>query len=72
MIQINDKPASVGNSKNCQICGAKKAITLPYGPHNFCQEHFIFFFERRVKRTIKKYEMISNSDVVGIGVSGGK
>ncbi len=65
MIQIQNK-------SSCDLCPEKKAITLTYGPHNFCEKHFIYFFERRVKRTVRQYNMISKSDVVAIGVSGGK
>ncbi|RLE80283.1 MAG: TIGR00269 family protein [Thermoprotei archaeon] len=37
-----------------------------------CKEHFIEFFEKRVKRTVERYKMIEPSDRVAVAVSGGK
>lgn len=57
---------------NCDVCGKPAKATLPYGPHRFCAEHFIGFFERRVKRTTAKSDMVKYGEKIAIGVSGGK
>jgi uncharacterized protein (TIGR00269 family) len=49
-----------------------KIITLPYGPHHFCEEHFIQFFEKRVKKTINKNKLARFGETIAVGVSGGK
>ncbi len=53
----------------CGKCDRKAAIvsTKPY-----CKEHFIGYFENKVIATIKKFSLISKSDKVIVGSSGGK
>ncbi len=54
---------------NCSC--SKKAITnLLHGP--VCKSHFISYFEDKVFKTIKKYNLISRKDVICVAVSGGK
>jgi len=40
--------------KRCNICGKKAIVWLRYGPHIYCEKHFCEFFEKRVKRVVKK------------------
>lgn len=47
-------------------CG-KKAV-YP----NYCKEHFIEYFENKVKETIKKYKLLNKKDIVCVAASGGK
>ncbi|MBI5553158.1 MAG: TIGR00269 family protein [Candidatus Diapherotrites archaeon] len=56
----------------CQECGEPSVITLAYGPHYFCKKHFLHFFEKRVRKTIRVNRLIEPKDKVVVGVSGGK
>ena len=56
----------------CRICKAKAVISLRYANTAFCREHFIEFFERRVKNTIEKFGMIGKNEKIVVAVSGGK
>lgn len=47
-------------------------MRLRYANLALCRKHFIEYFERRVHRTIKKYDMIKKGDRVAVAVSGGK
>ncbi len=53
-------------------CPAEAKITLAYGPHHYCAEHFMDFFEHRVTKTVRKFKLLKRGEKVGIGVSGGK
>jgi len=57
---------------NCDKCEAKSKITLGYGPHHFCEEHFTKFFEARFKKTIRKYKLLKSGEKILVAVSGGK
>jgi uncharacterized protein (TIGR00269 family) len=39
---------------------------------SFCTKHFIDWFERRVKRTIREYALLKGARHIGVAVSGGK
>ena len=54
------------------MCSAEAMVLLPYGPHNYCHEHFIAFFEKRVSRTIRNYGLVKPNEKIAVGVSGGK
>lgn len=60
------------NADLCEQCGAKVAITLPYGPHYFCEKHFTKFFEDRFRKTIRKYKLFKPKEKLLIALSGGK
>ncbi len=68
------EPKNFKKAKNnlCDRCREKSAITLDYGPHKFCEKHFIYFFEQRVKKTIRKYSLIRPHEKILIALSGGK
>lgn len=53
-------------------CPAEAKMTLAYGPHHYCAEHFTEYFERRVTKTVRKFKLLKRGEKVGIGVSGGK
>ena len=63
---------STKNPKVCEICGKRTAISLPYGPHYFCEQHFTRFFENRIKKTIRKYSLIKPKEKILVALSGGK
>lgn len=58
--------------EKCVKCGKPAKITLSYGPHRFCTEHFNEFFEKRVRKTMRKYRLIKSKEKIAVGVSGGK
>ncbi|MAF37013.1 TIGR00269 family protein [archaeon] len=58
--------------QTCEKCGNASQITLNYGPHYYCKEHFTDFFERRVRKTIRKFGLIKPQEKLLVGVSGGK
>jgi len=60
------------NTKKCDKCGKEASITLGYGPHYFCENHFINFFENRFRKTIRKYNLIEQGEKILIALSGGK
>jgi uncharacterized protein (TIGR00269 family) len=47
-------------------------ITLPYGPHTFCQEHFEQFFEKRVRDVTRTHTFFEEGEKIAVAVSGGK
>jgi uncharacterized protein (TIGR00269 family) len=56
----------------CEQCNSKTVITLPYGPHYFCEKHFTKFFEDRFRKTIRKYKLFKPKEKLLIALSGGK
>lgn len=56
----------------CNRCTAESKIFLPYGSHNFCAEHFLEFFERRVRKTTRMNGLVKPHEKIAVGVSGGK
>jgi uncharacterized protein (TIGR00269 family) len=53
-------------SKNCIRCS--KAVYCS----DLCSQHFVDYFEKKVRRTINKFELFEKKDKVGVAVSGGK
>lgn len=37
-----------------------------------CKEHFVEYFENKVKKSIDKYKMLSKDEKILVAVSGGK
>jgi len=59
-------------TKICSKC-RKPAITfIRYNGTHLCRDHFIQYFERRVKKDIKKQGRTENKSRIGIAISGGK
>ena len=56
----------------CDKCNDNAIIYLAYGKHNFCKNHFNYFFEKRFKKTIREFKLIDQKDYLGIATSGGK
>jgi uncharacterized protein (TIGR00269 family) len=58
--------------KVCSKC-KKPAITfIRYNGMHLCKDHFIDYFERRVKKDIKKQGKTEGSCKIGVAISGGK
>jgi len=50
----------------CVKCG-KKAVQS-----GFCRSHFLSYFEQKVRKTIRRFRLISPKDKMAVAVSGGK
>ncbi len=50
----------------CKLCKNKGIYK------NFCERHFIEYFEDKVKLAIKRFKLLKKSDKVAVAVSGGK
>jgi len=58
--------------KICSKCN-KPAITfIRYNGTHLCKDHFIQYFEKRVKKDIKKQGKTDNKSKIGVAISGGK
>ena len=53
-------------------CGKKAIYFRRYSGQKFCEEHFIEYFENKVKKTIINKKMLKSNDRVGVALSGGK
>lgn len=62
---------SMKNMK-CHSCRKKAVIHLPNSEICLCEHHFIRYFERKVRKTIRINKMIGKKEKIGIAVSGGK
>ena len=59
-------------NKICSKC-KKPAITfIRYNGTHLCKDHFIDYFERRVKKDIKKQGKTEDKSKIGVAISGGK
>jgi uncharacterized protein (TIGR00269 family) len=56
---------------SCSKCGGSAAVYLPYGNENLCKKHFVESFEKRVRRTVREFDMIRKGDRIGAVVYGG-
>lgn len=56
----------------CHVCGRKAVYINPVNGRAYCREHFAKYFERKVRRTIRKYNMLKKNDHVVVATSGGK
>ena len=62
-----------GKTIFCDKCGNKKAIfKRQYSGERLCNKCFVESIDRKVKRTITKYNMFSRDDKIGVALSGGK
>lgn len=56
----------------CSYCSKEAVYLQRYSGKHFCKKHFTSFFEKKVRATIKKHQMLQSGDVVAIALSGGK
>ena len=56
----------------CKFCKEEAYITLSHPRMPLCKEHFIEYFERRVKRTIERYNLLKEDERILVAMSGGK
>ena len=57
------------NKTNC--CNEKPIIQLPAG-EKLCRNHFTGYFEGKVFRTIRQFELLDKEENLGVALSGGK
>ncbi len=55
---------------DCLKCQKPPVINLQHGP--LCKIHFIDYFEEKVFRTIRKFQLIDRNDKICVAASGGK
>ncbi len=56
----------------CRLCDSTAIAALPRHNSGFCRTHFIEFFQKQVRKAIRKYAMFSRKDRLLVCVSGGK
>ncbi|MEM0325976.1 MAG: TIGR00269 family protein [Desulfurococcaceae archaeon] len=56
----------------CSFCDKTAVYYNKVSKLAYCRAHFMEYFEKRVRKTIRKYGMISKDDHVLVAVSGGK
>lgn len=55
----------------CKKCQAEPVYILQ-NKRKLCKSCFITYFEKKVLKTIRKYDMLDKKDVLAVGLSGGK
>lgn len=58
--------------RSCSKCKNKAITYIRYNGTHLCKEHFIQYFEKRVKKEITKQGKFGNNKKIGVAVSGGK
>ncbi|WP_048163212.1 TIGR00269 family protein [Thermogladius calderae] len=56
----------------CSLCGRPAVYVNRVNKTAYCRQHFIEYFERKVKKTIRKYRMLGKTEHIVVAVSGGK
>ena len=54
------------------VCGKPALARVSYLGGHLCGEHFVEYFEARVKRTVERFGLVVPGDRVAVAVSGGK
>ncbi|WFO76073.1 TIGR00269 family protein [Desulfurococcaceae archaeon MEX13E-LK6-19] len=57
---------------NCSICGKPAVYISRVGGKAYCMKHFLEYFDKKVRRTIRKYRMFGEKEHIIVAVSGGK
>lgn len=59
-------------TKTCSKCKKPAVTFIRYNGTHLCNDHFIEYFERRVKKNIKKQGRTEGKSKIAVAVSGGK
>ena len=59
-------------TKTCSKCSKSAVTFIRYNGTHLCRDHFIQYFEKRVKKDIKKQGRTEDNCKIGIAISGGK
>ena len=59
-------------TRTCSKCKKPAVTFIRYNGTHLCKDHFIQYFEKRVKKDIKKQGKTEGNSKIGVAVSGGK
>ena len=59
-------------AETCNKCNKSAVTFIRYNGTHLCRDHFIQYFERRIKKDIKKQGKTEDNCRIGIAISGGK
>jgi len=59
-------------TKTCSNCKKPALTFIRYNGTHLCRDHFIKYFEKRVKKDIKKQGKTKNNSKIAVAISGGK
>ncbi len=59
-------------TKVCDKCRKNAVTFIRYSGAHLCKDHFVEFFEKRVKKDIKKQGKTENKSKIAVALSGGK
>ncbi|HII65493.1 TPA: TIGR00269 family protein [Candidatus Woesearchaeota archaeon] len=54
-----------------QCCDARAVMKLP-GGEKLCKTHFCAYFEAKVRKTIRQFDLLGEKERLGVAISGGK
>ncbi|UCD13929.1 MAG: TIGR00269 family protein [Thermoplasmatales archaeon] len=57
---------------SCIKCRKPSVTFIRYNGTHLCKNHFIEYFERRIKKDVKKHGKTNDNSKIGVAVSGGK
>ncbi|MFB6215683.1 MAG: ATP-binding protein, partial [Candidatus Aenigmatarchaeota archaeon] len=58
--------------EECSKCGEEAVIHREYEGRSLCDKHFSIDINKKVKRTIRKSDLVESGDKIAVGLSGGK
>ncbi|QQG38626.1 MAG: TIGR00269 family protein [Candidatus Woesearchaeota archaeon] len=56
----------------CKSCVEKPVIKLPNNNVQLCKNHYIKYFEKKILKTIRQFNLVEDGDHIGVAISGGK
>lgn len=56
----------------CSKCEEEAVITRDYEGRSLCDHHFSIDINKKIKRTIRKGDLVESGDTIAVGLSGGK
>ena len=56
----------------CNVCGRPAVYVNRAGGVALCERHFLQYFDKKVRRTLRRYDMLRPGDRIAVAVSGGK
>ena len=63
---------SSSDRMKCDLCSHEAVTLIRYNGSHLCEEHFISYVEKRVKKEIRKQIDVNSGDTIAVAVSGGK
>lgn len=63
---------TVTEKHKCSKCGRKAIYHRRYAGTYLCKKHFNEMLEDKVKKTMRKYDMVEPKETIAVGLSGGK